>query len=330
MTLSIVLRRNAASLFSQWETSQEFAEIQQHPITNSAGEQYYSETHSGAVVCSFAVVDEEEPQLLAKCTVLEHALGYYQEPAFLFQRKGLSTERLTAAIVAALKELDSLALRANARTVAVRGMSSDAGQATFKREFLRRGCAIETWEVGICDLLLSEQDIHGHVRKSFKSLINWGQRNLAMTYYNTKNPDPALFEAYRHFHVQVAGRVTRSEKSWHSMRDWMLNGGGELALAYLESGELVAGTMTVDGSEISFYASGVYDRSRFDRPLSHFTVYNSILRSKMRGLKSFDLGHLPAKGIAGEKEYNIGFFKRGFTTDVKAYTVWKWNLPVKS
>jgi len=37
-----------------------------------------------------------------------------------------------------------------------------------------------------------------------------------------------------------------------------------------------------------------------------------VLRSKERGLRYFDLGFLPARRTVSDKEYNIGYFKRGF------------------
>ena len=59
------------------------------------------------------------------------------------------------------------------------------------------------------------------LRKSSRSLINWGRRNLSISYVNKDTPDRALFDQYRAFHAEVAGRVTRSEASWAVMYDWI-------------------------------------------------------------------------------------------------------------
>jgi lipid II:glycine glycyltransferase (peptidoglycan interpeptide bridge formation enzyme) len=113
------------------------------------------------------------------------------------------------------------------------------------------------------------------------------------------------------------------------MFDNIVGGLGELALAYLDDHKLVAGTMTFDGSEVTYYASGVYERELFDRPLAHFPLYDAILRSRGRSMKFFDLGAMPSKGAASEKEYNIGFFKRGFATFVEMHLVWRWSPDVR-
>ena len=109
------------------------------------------------------------------------------------------------------------------------------------------------------------------------------------------------------------------------MFEWIVSGNGELALGYLESGELVAGTMVVDGSNVAYYASGVYDRNRFDKPIAHWPLHNAILRSRARGLLWLDSGDIPQKGTVTDKEFAIGFFKSGFATEVREWTNWTYQ-----
>lgn len=327
---NVIFRTDEPSAFAVWEMLPEFARGQEHPITSVAGERYYAATHSTAVDLSFAIVDFGAPQLLVKCNVFGKALGYFSEPIILLSREGLTREIYAEMVHAALKVLVAIASKNGAAVVAVKEKRSSDDLTILARECVAWGGKVELWKTGLCDLSLSEKEIHGRIRKSFKSLVNWGRRNLTMKYFSAMNADSALFESYRNFHTEVAGRITRSDKSWNSMRDWILGGTGELALAYLESEELVAGTMSVDGTETSLYASGVYDRTRFEMPLSHFALYNAILRARDRGLRWFDLGHLPEKGSVSDKEYNIGFFKRGFATDVGVYDVWKYDVTEKA
>jgi hypothetical protein len=326
MTLTIVGRCDEPSKFAEWEAAPELSHVRGHPTTSAAGTKYYADTHPDAVDASFAVVHAGAPQLMVKCNALGGTLGYFSGPITLLARGHLAREIRDQAIRVALGHLDLLAAKHNAHTVAIREEKVDDGPTLLEVECMARGGTKELWQTGLCDLALSETEIHGRIRKSFKSLVNWGRRNLTLKYFRAENPDPALFDSYRDFHAQIAGRITRSDASWNSMRNWILSGTGELGLAYLEVGELVAGTMIVDGEETSVYASGVYDRTRFEMPLSHFAIYNAILRSRNRGLKWFDLGHLPEKGSVTDKEYNIGFFKRGFATDIGMYDVWKYNV----
>lgn len=326
MRLTIVDRCDEPSRFAEWEAAPELSQVRAHPTTSAAGTKYYADTHPDAVDASFAVVHAGAPQLMVKCNALGGTLGYFSEPVTLVPREQLVREICDQAIRLAMDHLDLLAAKHNAPTVAVREQKADDSPTLLAFECMARGGTKEFRQTGLCDLALSETEIHGRIRRSFKSLVNWGRRNLTLKYFRAENADPELFSSYRDFHAQVAGRITRSDASWNSMRNWILSGTGELGLAYLEAGELVAGTMIVDGAETSVYASGVYDRTRFEMPLSHFAIYNAILRSRDRGLKWFDLGHLPEKGSVSDKEYNIGFFKRGFATDIGMHDVWKYKV----
>ncbi len=106
------------------------------------------------------------------------------------------------------------------------------------------------------------------------------------------------------------------------MFDALVEGCGELVLAFLDDDVLVSGTMVVDGRQTSTYASAVNDRSRFDKPLGHWPLYNAIVRSKQRGLRYFDLGEIPPQGTASEKQYSIGQFKKGFTSRLEFRLHW--------
>jgi hypothetical protein len=126
------------------------------------------------------------------------------------------------------------------------------------------------------------------------------------------------------FHAEVAGRVTRAQASWDVMYDWVARGCGELILGSLD-GRLVAGSLFVDGTQTCIYASGVYERSLFDKPLAHYPVWLGIEHAHARGMKTLELGEVPAKGAVSDKEFQIGYFKRGFATDLDDHWVWRWT-----
>jgi hypothetical protein len=196
------------------------------------------------------------------------------------------------------------------------GKTSQLGAACLRRGFLPK-VRLEAQ----CDLLLSPDEIHRHLRKSFRSLINWGRRNIDLSFVNIENKDRSACDEFQEFHKKVAGRVTRSQETWDIMFESCFEGRGELVLGRLKTGELVAGSLIVDGTEISHYATGVYDRERFDKPMGHLNIYESILRSRQRGMKTFDLGVVPLED-ATPKEIDIGYFKRGFATHLATQTVW--------
>ena len=94
-------------------------------------------------------------------------------------------------------------------------------------------------------------------------------------------------------------------------------------LGYLADGEMVTGTMVVDGAAQAYYASGVYDRERFDQPLGHWPLWLAVSRSAKRGMRVFDLGDLPLPESGSDKEFAIGYFKRGFATNIRTGITWK-------
>jgi hypothetical protein len=72
--------------------------------------------------------------------------------------------------------------------------------------------------VAAVDLAAGPAAWRAALRKSSRSLINWGRRNLAIRYVNRDISERALFEQYREFHVAVAGRSTRPKASWDVIR----------------------------------------------------------------------------------------------------------------
>jgi lipid II:glycine glycyltransferase (peptidoglycan interpeptide bridge formation enzyme) len=86
----------------------------------------------------------------------------------------------------------------------------------------------------------------------------------------------------------------------------------------------VAGSLFIDGTRTAIYASGVYDRSKFDKPLAHYPVWLGIEHAHARGMATLELGEVPPREAVSEKEYQIGYFKRGFATRIDTNTVWRW------
>ncbi|MEK7246395.1 MAG: hypothetical protein AAB223_10300, partial [Pseudomonadota bacterium] len=74
------------------------------------------------------------------------------------------------------------------------------------------------------------------------------------------------------------------------------------------------------------YASGVYDRDRFEKPLGHWPVFDALVRAGRRGILRYDLGEVHPRGAASDKEVQIGFFKKGFTERI---VIWfEWQVPL--
>ncbi len=324
--LTVIARGDCLTAFAQWEASPAFAAAERHQFYSRTGRHFYAETYDQDTDTSFAVVRGDDPLMIVFCNMHGDTLGLFGEPIHLIPHAHLDPAGHGAVVAAAMKAIDAIAMAQNASDVVMREDIAGPALTALGRACVTRGGSVQVVQHGFCDLSWDEKDIHRNVRKSYQSLINKGRREMRMAYINAENADLSLFYKYREFHALMAGRVTRSDRSWQAMFDWIASGGGELALAYLNDDELVAGTMTTDGSEVAYYASGVYDRTKFDKPLAHFPLYDAILRSRGRNMKLFDLGILKPRGVGSEKEYNIGQFKRGFATLVDMHFVWRWTI----
>jgi Acetyltransferase (GNAT) domain len=331
MPLTLVHAADAPVAFDRHRAGLAFAGLDDHPFWGGFGRAYYpAVSGERRRDVSFAIVDGDSALLIAHCAIGAGAIDWHGlpialGPIALGPIAGLAEAATQAALAKAVETIESLAQQHSLDRAVIFDPTSAGTLSLLGAACLGRGWTGALHLNAICDLAQGEPGLNRALRKSFRSLVNWGRKNLTMAYVNAANPDAGEFAAYRDFHQRVAGRSTRPEASWTAMFDWIASGGGELALGRLETGELVAGTMIVDGATTAYYASGVYDRERFDKPMAHFPLYDAIGRSAARGRTTFDIGDIPQTGSASPKELNIGYFKRGFATGIATSIHWTWN-----
>jgi len=310
-----------------WRNDEGFAELNAHPVYGEFGRIYYpavfGERREDA---SFAISEGGRPLLIVPCTSGEGQLDYYGLPIRLFLRPGLEETVARRAVAEAFSKVDAIAAERKTGKTVIRDNGSLGELSLIGKQCLNRNAVAALRLTGLCALDKGERGMRQGLRKSFQSLVNWGQRNLKTESIDAKNADRGLFDRYQEFHALTAGRGTRPQRSWDIMFDWIAAGRGELVLGYAADGELVAGTMIIDGAADSYYSSGVYDRQRFEQPLAHWPLWLAMLHSAERGMRVFDLGDLPLSDAASEKEVAIGFFKRGFATKIAAWLAWNWSV----
>lgn len=287
-----------------------------HPL--ALGERYRDRalavTDSGRALASF------------ECGCLNGVYSYYGMPIRPRFAEGLSARQLGAALAAFRGHLAGRAAEDGASSAifdegAIAGVLSPLGVRLSALDAIPRVVLH-----AVVDLAQSPDEIRRGVRERYRPMINWGRANLTMRYVNASAPDRALFDSYQAFHARIAGRVTRPQASWDAMFEALAAGAGELALGYGADGGILCGVMTLEGTRIAQYASGVYERDAFDRPLGHWPLFNSILRAKERGRAWFDVGKIPSPDEPDGKVRSIGRFKRGFSDRIDASMVW--TLPL--
>lgn len=303
-----------------------FGAVEDHPFYGGFGRLYYPAVGGAAAAdASMTVLVDGAPALYVPGAIADGQLAYNGMALRLFFATGIDPRAREAAVDAAFRHIDGLfsagrIARAWVRDEATAGVLGPIGTGA-----LNRGATISLQLNGWIDLTAGEAAHRRELRKSFRSLINWGRGNMTLRYVNAANPDAGAFAALQGFHQKVAGRATRGQASWDAMFAWVAGGGGELVLGYLPGGELAAATLVVDGAREAYYATGVYDRERFDKPMAHWPLWNAVERARERGLERFDLGIIPLPGAASAKEEAIGYFKRGFAMSIVASAEWSWG-----
>lgn len=282
-----------------------------HPVFGDFGKAFYPAVYGS----EYEDISREMPNVSILATIRAGKIDYFGFPVQLL----LSDECTYDDVVGALQYLESQ--QAACIRISDYGDENEGDPGLLASACNARGYSAASVIGAYCDLTKGEAYLHSAVRKSYRSLINWGRKNLSVKFVDKETPDRHAFRQYQDFHRQVAGRTTRTQASWDMMFEIIAGGFGELALGFLADGCLVSGTMVIDGKRISYYASGVYDRERFEKPMGHWLLYQSILRSRSRGREWFDLA-MPYE-TQTQKESAIGFFKRGFATHVMSHTVWK-------
>lgn len=301
--------------FPQWEA---------HPMRGGFAGRLYSTLMPGHRDCSFQVNGPAGPVLRVRATQGPDEISYWGFPMVFACRQGAEPKHVRSGITAALDHLSETARAAGIARLVI-GTEAEASPGPLGTALVDRLAEGTVQATSTVDLTRPTEAIRADIRDSYRSLTNWGQRSITMKFANALNPDRALFDLFPEFHAKVAGR-RRADDYWEVYWREIEAGRAELALGWLEDGTQVAGSIVIWAGGAAYYASGVYDRDQFDKPLGHWPLWNTILRAQEMGLARFDLGDIPAAGHASDKEISIAFFKRGFTSG-RSLRV-RWVLPV--
>jgi len=267
---------------------------------------------------SFAIRNQGEIEAIILCHKEDRGLTYAgRTPKIITHR---NHKRIYEYI---LDTIDTIAVRENLDCYKISdddlgNKLSNIGKMAYDRGGLPT-CRFE----GLIDLMEAKEVIHQNIRKSFKSLVNQGDREINHIIINKMNPDKEKFDLFRQFHKQVAGRITRPLESWEAQFDMIKAGCAELILGKIATHGLVSAALCIDHGNTTHYGVAVYDRDLFDKPLGHASVYKSVMSAKDRGQGIFSLGIISQRGTVSDKEHSIGTFKKGFCDRLSNFLEWK-------
>jgi hypothetical protein len=146
---------------------------------------------------------------------------------------------------------------------------------------------------------LKKDSLKSDVRKSYKSLINKQDGVIfSPTVYNLKE-----------LHHKVAGRKTRSDKTWDIQQE-MINAGEAFVVELYKDGTLLSAALFYINKWCCYYAVA----ASLECVNSHPVIWAAIEYCKEEGLNRFELGE---KLEGTEKEKNISKFKSGFGAELE-------------
>ncbi|WP_395648226.1 hypothetical protein [Terricaulis sp.] len=267
---------------------------------------------------SCAVTDDTGPLLVWECDEANGVLQRFGNPVEPWWRPGLDHKTRREAARMLLGALDAL----GPLTLRVRTSPATDPDGLLASLLQGRGASCAVQLRSVMDLTQSEDALEAGLRSSIRRHVRWGRSNLTLEFVDAANPNEELFHAYRELHRVVAGRVTRPLDSWIESFEAIRHGEGDLVLCR-QDGELAGGVLIADAGDTAFYATGVFERDRFEKPIGHWPQFVAALRAKARGRAVYDVGEvfLPEHDVS-EKERAIGYFKSGFSSTLMPSLIW--------
>lgn len=176
------------------------------------------------------------------------------------------------------------------------------------------------------DLTRSEAELWSATRKSFRSLINWGKKNLTIAIHTGTTATAETIHICRSLHREAAGRATRSAESWQVQCDLAQEEKAFYLIASLDDAPVAFVFISLE-QNCALYSCAAAKRDLFDKPLNHVLIWQAIIESRKRQIPLFHLGEsmfaTPAE--VDQKERNIALFKRGFCTETKPHLDLHWQ-----
>jgi hypothetical protein len=255
----------------------------------------------------FVVFDSSNFYLIAFFFINNKKISFFGNPATIITNP--SIENIDTAFSVLFKALDILKSNEDLKSIYINHDNK------FISKYLNLVINSHYRYMMYIDLANSEDYIKRNIRKSYKSLLNWGKNNLIIYKYNSDNINPEIFSLFKNFHIKVSERQTRSDFSWDLQYQTILNKNAFIQLAYYKN-KLASAIYIVHGYETAYYGIAVNCRELMAQnlPIGHFLLYNCILDCKNMNITTFELGLID--NINLNKDILINNFKKGFTNTI--------------
>lgn len=240
-------------------------------------------------------------------------IDFYGRPALLRVNLGVAVKTRGNAETMLAEKFCRVHRSLNSPTINYLEMCPQGVLSEFATSLLTSGCSGTPVYKQIIDLQCDEDSLRTDIRRRYRTFINWGEKNLAISVHDCRNTSPEIIEEFRQLHIAVAGKETRSPETWRLQYCQIMENLAFLVTGRLD-GKLVTAALFLHSPLYCYYGVGASVREMFDKPLSHAIMWRSILEAKRRGCRLYEMGDMVDlyPGGYSEKEKNIANFKRGF------------------
>ena len=187
---------------------------------------------------------------------------------------------------------------------------------SLSTHLLQKGAIAKPIFSQVIDLKDEKSVQKSSIRKSYKSLINWGIRELKPKVFDASNLTWNKMKLFRELHIREAGRETRSVESWRRQFEMVQADRAFVLFGHIND-ELVSAGYFIYSKTNCYYGSSASNRDLFDKSLFHAIMWTAILHAKELGCKWFEVGEQlfpnhPINKLPTKKEFGISKFKAGF------------------
>ena len=188
---------------------------------------------------------------------------------------------------------------------------------------LQAGAKVLPFFSRVIDINQPEAILKSNIRKSYKSLINSGLRELEPQIWCSSNITLGKMMEFRKLHILEAGRETRSEASWRCQLEMIQKNEAFAVFGYFD-GELLTAGLFVLSNNNCLYGVSASRRDKFNKPMFHALMWTAILYAKEIGCHWFEVGeqlseHHFADKQPTAKEMGISTFKAGFGGETRMF-----------
>lgn len=254
---------------------------------------------------SLVLWDEESPTLYIPSFSTHKTYSFFGSPIEIFEDNTLSNS-IAEAYKLLLKYLTEFLKREEYSHLLFKNNSY------FLNFFYNKIEHFNNSFIGVINLQCEIDFIKSSFRKSYKSLINWGERELKIQIINSENFTDDHINEFRKFHINVAGKETRNQQTWDIQGELIKQNQAFIIRAEYQE-KLVAISFYQHGISSVLYGVGVYDRELMAQnlPLAHSSLFYAIKEAKNRELKELIMGDINHNN-ENQKEAQIAKFKKGF------------------